>query len=191
MVMDTMGSDEWDAVAPREGIAGSDGDESCAGTSTEEVRGVRGKEQANAQAQTPTRDQARIEYLRGSIAKIQQQIERTRKELDAVCERLREDDSAHVKDGEAVKSANAVESGSATATSSATADGTPTDRQSATVSNEQVIGKARTTVNAHIKMLTRYNELKDVAMGMFDLIAEHKGVRVADILQEHGVELDD
>ena len=40
----------------------------------------------------------------------------------------------------------------------------------------------------HIKLLQDYNAVKDVAMGMMGLIAERKGLRVGDVMEELGVE---
>lgn len=136
-------------------------------------------------AQIPVRDQARIEQLRGSITKIQDQIEKTRRELDTVCDGLRR---AEISEG--IDTPRSVSL--ATNNGDATANTVVSRRESASsLSNEQIIEKARTTVNGHIKMLTRYNEMKDVAMSLFELIAQHKGVRLGEVLRDEGVELDD
>jgi hypothetical protein len=46
---------------------------------------------------------------------------------------------------------------------------------------------AQEIVQRHIKLLHQYNELKDIAMGLFGMIAERRGVRVKDIYEEFGV----
>ena len=46
------------------------------------------------------------------------------------------------------------------------------------------------TVQKHIKLLHRYNETKDVAMGLMGLIAESRGVRLKEVLSEFGAEGD-
>lgn len=40
----------------------------------------------------------------------------------------------------------------------------------------------------HVKDLQRYNEIKDIAQGLIGLIAEQRGVRVVDVMEEIGVE---
>ena len=47
------------------------------------------------------------------------------------------------------------------------------------------------TVQAHIKRLHRYNEIRDVGTGLFGLIAERRGVRVRDVFGDFGVGEDD
>ncbi|KAJ5765624.1 Swi5-domain-containing protein [Penicillium odoratum] len=45
-----------------------------------------------------------------------------------------------------------------------------------------------TTVQRHVRLLHEYNEIKDAAQGLMGLIADAKGVRVAEIHQEFGVD---
>lgn len=136
-------------------------------------------------------DTVRIERLKGSIVKIRDQIERTRKELDGVCEVLRgagdgNDDAAGLRpDG------IGVGIGYGSATTSDLSANTPHNTPTTTLTNEQILEQARVTVNGHIKMLTRYNQLKDVAMVLFELLAEYQGKRVGEVLRERGVEADD
>ena len=46
---------------------------------------------------------------------------------------------------------------------------------------------AQATVKSHIDLLHRYNEIRDVGMGLMGLIAEQRGVRVKDVFDEFGV----
>ncbi|KAJ5643017.1 uncharacterized protein N7484_005524 [Penicillium longicatenatum] len=45
-----------------------------------------------------------------------------------------------------------------------------------------------TTVQRHVRLLHEYNEVKDAAQGLMGLIADAKGVRVAEIHKEYGVD---
>ncbi|QPG74490.1 hypothetical protein FOA43_001820 [Brettanomyces nanus] len=40
----------------------------------------------------------------------------------------------------------------------------------------------------HIRQLNRYNELKDTAMQLISMIAEQRGLRIKDVMNEIGVE---
>lgn len=139
------------------------------------------QEETPSQAQTPTRDQARIEQLKTSIAKIEEQIERTRRELDVICEALRKDEALNAT----------AESALSPLVNTTENTNTSPDESYSVMTNEQTIEKARNRVSAHIRMLTKYNQLKDVAMGLFELIAEQKGIRVSEVLREEGVEVDE
>lgn len=123
-------------------------------------------------------DAVRVERLKSSIDKIRDQIEQTRKELDGVCMSLRE---LSTNDGQLI-------SGSATG---GTVVDTSATSQATNLTNEELLEEARAMVNGHVKMLTRYNELKDVAMVLFELLAQYEGVRVGDVLRDRGVEVDD
>ncbi|KAJ6096843.1 hypothetical protein N7486_007589 [Penicillium sp. IBT 16267x] len=46
----------------------------------------------------------------------------------------------------------------------------------------------KTTIQRHVRLLHEYNEIKDAAQGLMGLIADAKGVRVAEIHQEYGVD---
>ncbi|KAK4987482.1 hypothetical protein LTR28_006421 [Elasticomyces elasticus] len=50
-----------------------------------------------------------------------------------------------------------------------------------------ILAEAQATVKRHIGLLHQYNEIKDVGMGLLGLVADRKGVRVADVLGEFGV----
>ena len=46
---------------------------------------------------------------------------------------------------------------------------------------------AQVIANRNISLLKRYNEIKDIAMGMLSLIAEKEGKRLAEVMEERGV----
>ena len=46
---------------------------------------------------------------------------------------------------------------------------------------------AQSIINKHISLLKRYNEIKDIALGMLSLIAEKEGKRLAEVMEERGV----
>nr|POE56769.1 dna repair protein swi5 like [Quercus suber] len=46
---------------------------------------------------------------------------------------------------------------------------------------------ANALIKDHITALHRYNEAKDVAQGLMGMIAEKRGVRVADVMEDFGV----
>ncbi|KAL1995244.1 hypothetical protein VTN49DRAFT_1431 [Thermomyces lanuginosus] len=47
------------------------------------------------------------------------------------------------------------------------------------------------TVQTHIRLLHRYNEIRDVGQGLLGLLAEARGVRMADVSKEFGVNPED
>lgn len=50
---------------------------------------------------------------------------------------------------------------------------------------------ARSTIKKHIRLLHGYNEIRDVGQGLFGILAEQKGVRIVQIMEEFGVGKDD
>ncbi|KIW89691.1 uncharacterized protein Z519_09847 [Cladophialophora bantiana CBS 173.52] len=50
------------------------------------------------------------------------------------------------------------------------------------------LSHAQSIINRHISLLKSYNEIKDIAMGMLDLIAEREGRRLKDVMDERGVD---
>jgi hypothetical protein len=58
---------------------------------------------------------------------------------------------------------------------------TPAERQKAAAAHAQSI------TDKHIAKLKRYNEIKDIALGLLNLIAEREGRRLADVLGERGL----
>ncbi|EED18246.1 DNA repair protein Swi5/Sae3, putative [Talaromyces stipitatus ATCC 10500] len=47
------------------------------------------------------------------------------------------------------------------------------------------------TVQNHIRLLHDYNEIRDIGQGLLSLIAEKRGVRYKDVLEEFGVDAND
>jgi len=46
-------------------------------------------------------------------------------------------------------------------------------------------------VKEHIRLLHQYNEIKDVGQGLMGLIADARGVRLGDVMEEFGVGSED
>lgn len=63
----------------------------------------------------------------------------------------------------------------------ATDDSNDADMDKAALSHAQSI------TTKHVSLLTRYNEIKDVALGMLSLIADKEGRRLAEVMDERGV----
>ena len=51
--------------------------------------------------------------------------------------------------------------------------------------------QAEAIVKRHIKLLHAYNETKDMGQGLMGLIADARGVRLKEVMEEMGVEEDD
>ncbi|KAK9456373.1 Swi5-domain-containing protein [Dipodascopsis uninucleata] len=47
------------------------------------------------------------------------------------------------------------------------------------------------TIKRHIRLLKDYNDIRDIALGLLGMIADTKGVRVADVMADYGVEIED
>lgn len=47
------------------------------------------------------------------------------------------------------------------------------------------------TVKHHIHLLHAYNEIRDVGMGLLEIVAENRGVRIRDVYVDFGVKGDD
>jgi DNA repair protein Swi5/Sae3 len=47
--------------------------------------------------------------------------------------------------------------------------------------------QAEAIVKRHIKLLHAYNEIKDVGLGLMGLIADSRGVRLKEVMEEMGV----
>lgn len=56
---------------------------------------------------------------------------------------------------------------------------------------KHILSQAQRTLDAHVKMLSKYNAVKDVGMTMLGILAEQKGVTVRAIMEERGVSEDD
>lgn len=46
---------------------------------------------------------------------------------------------------------------------------------------------AAATVRDHIKLLHEYNEIKDVGLGLLGMIAEQRGARMKEVMEEFGL----
>ncbi|KAF2404490.1 hypothetical protein EJ06DRAFT_526569 [Trichodelitschia bisporula] len=55
----------------------------------------------------------------------------------------------------------------------------------------ELMSAAKTIIKEHIGRLHTYNEIKDVAQGLIGMIAEQRGVRVRDCLEEFGLDAKD
>ena len=55
---------------------------------------------------------------------------------------------------------------------------------------DQALRTARSVMKDHIALLQRYNEIKDIGQGLLGLIAEQRGCRIVDVMEELGVEDD-
>lgn len=63
-------------------------------------------------------------------------------------------------------------------------------KQQTTLNYDQdkaALAHAQVVANKHISSLKRYNEIKDIALGMLGLIAEKEGKRLAEVMEERGV----
>lgn len=47
---------------------------------------------------------------------------------------------------------------------------------------------ANAVIKEHIQLLHRYNEIKDIGQGLMGLIAEKRGCRIKDVMEEFGVD---
>ena len=56
------------------------------------------------------------------------------------------------------------------------------------VDHAQTIAEQKVVVEKHIKLLTKYNDTKDVAMAFLGMIAENEGRRLVDVMESRGVE---
>lgn len=52
-------------------------------------------------------------------------------------------------------------------------------------------GDPNTTVRRHIHLLHEYNDIKDVALGLLNMIAEDRRVRLIEVHKDYGVGADD
>ncbi|KAJ9628649.1 hypothetical protein H2203_002551 [Taxawa tesnikishii (nom. ined.)] len=56
---------------------------------------------------------------------------------------------------------------------------------------KRALDHANAVVKRHIKLLHDYNEIKDVAMGLMGITAEQRGVRIAHVLEDFGMDAKD
>lgn len=50
---------------------------------------------------------------------------------------------------------------------------------------------ANATIKEHISLLHKYNEIKDIGLGLMGLVAEKRGVRQGVVMEEYGISKDD
>lgn len=125
---------------------------------------------------TTTRDPA---YLRSRIAQLTTTIASTRSDLNATLSKLQTHQPA--------------ESDPLPATSSPRYTSTLQSSVPLNLDAEriQILHQAQCTLDAHVKMLSKYNAVKDVGMTMLGILAEQKGVTIRAIMEERGVSEDD
>lgn len=46
---------------------------------------------------------------------------------------------------------------------------------------------AAATVKAHIKLLHRYNEMRDIGQGLIGLVADQRNVAIREVYKEYGI----
>ncbi|KAI5296723.1 hypothetical protein KEM55_005703 [Ascosphaera atra] len=57
--------------------------------------------------------------------------------------------------------------------------------------SEEAAKDPSAVVNRHIRLLHEYNEVKDTAQGLLNMIAEARGMRYVDVQREYGVSEND
>jgi hypothetical protein len=53
------------------------------------------------------------------------------------------------------------------------------------------MAEARKFIKEHIGRLHRYNEIRDVGQGLIGIIADQRGARIVDCMDEFGVQVGD
>jgi hypothetical protein len=53
------------------------------------------------------------------------------------------------------------------------------------------MAEARQVIKDHIGRLHRYNEIRDVGQGLIGIIADQRGARIVDCMDEFGVQVGD
>ncbi|KAF2226124.1 Swi5-domain-containing protein [Elsinoe ampelina] len=67
----------------------------------------------------------------------------------------------------------------------------PNNHSAIPVTDEQVreaLAQARKARVDHVKLLGRYNDIKDVAQGLIGMIAEQRSCRVKEVMEELGID---
>lgn len=59
------------------------------------------------------------------------------------------------------------------------------------ITDQRALGQARDTVARYKESVTKFNDLRDAALGLLGLIAEKEGRTLRDVLEERGIEDDD
>ncbi|KAF2212133.1 hypothetical protein CERZMDRAFT_42449 [Cercospora zeae-maydis SCOH1-5] len=52
---------------------------------------------------------------------------------------------------------------------------------------KQALATANAAIKKHISALHRYNEIKDIGLGLMGLVAERRGVRQKVVMEEFGI----
>lgn len=53
---------------------------------------------------------------------------------------------------------------------------------------KQALATANAVIKEHIALLHKYNEIKDIGQGLMGLIADKRGVRVADVMEDFAMD---
>ena len=49
------------------------------------------------------------------------------------------------------------------------------------------LASANAVIKEHIQLLHRYNEIKDIGQGLMGLIADKRGARIKEIMEDYGI----
>jgi len=78
-----------------------------------------------------------------------------------------------------------------TDTSKCTSEVSEDEHQLSRTTIDAVLNQSNKTVKQHIELLHAYNGIRDIGHGLMGMIAEQRGVRVKDIMDEFGVDAKD
>lgn len=78
-----------------------------------------------------------------------------------------------------------------TDTSKGTTKASNVEHQLSEATIDGVLDQSNKTVKQHIELLHAYNGIRDIGHGLMGMIAEQRGVRVKDIMDEFGVDAKD
>ncbi|KAI7487774.1 hypothetical protein D0860_01783 [Hortaea werneckii] len=54
--------------------------------------------------------------------------------------------------------------------------------------NKQALATANGVIKDHIQLLHKYNEMKDIGLGLMGLIADKRGVRIGTVMEDFGMD---
>ncbi|KAI6816142.1 hypothetical protein KC340_g15188 [Hortaea werneckii] len=54
--------------------------------------------------------------------------------------------------------------------------------------NKQALATANGVIKDHIQLLHKYNEIKDIGLGLMGLIADKRGVRIGTVMEDFGMD---
>jgi len=86
---------------------------------------------------------------------------------------------------------SAIHETNAASTSASSCQSSASDKQLSQATIDRVLEHSTKTVKQHIELLHAYNGIRDVGQGLIGLIAEQRGVRVKDLMEEFGVDVKD